>query len=55
VEPDYAAYYHHLYRYHWWWRAREAVIVAWLRRLVPAGGFGPILDVGCGDGLFFGY
>jgi SAM-dependent methyltransferase len=54
VEPAYAAYYRHLYEHHWWWRARERIILAHLERLVPPDGFGPILDVGCGDGLFFG-
>jgi SAM-dependent methyltransferase len=53
VEPGYAAYYRHLYEHHWWWRARERIILAHLERRKPPGGFGPILDVGCGDGLFF--
>lgn len=53
MEPGYAAYYRHLYENHWWWRARERIILGHLQRLKPAGGFGPILDVGCGDGLFF--
>ena len=53
MEPGYAAYYRHLYEKHWWWRARERIILAQLERLKPPGGFGPILDVGCGDGLFF--
>jgi len=50
VEPGYAAYYRHLYQHHWWWRARERIILAHLQRLKPPGGFGPILDVGCGQG-----
>lgn len=55
MERDYAAVYRTLYERHWWWRAREAMLVAELRRLRPAGpdGFGAILDVGCGDALFF--
>jgi SAM-dependent methyltransferase len=53
VQRDYASAYSDLYTRHWWWRAREAVIVERLRRLAPPGGFGAILDVGCGDGLFF--
>jgi len=53
VEPGDAAYYRHLYEHHWWWRARERIILAHLERLKPPGGFGPILDVGSGDGLFF--
>ena len=53
MEPGYAAYYRHLYEHHWWWRAREQIILGHLAHLKPAGEFGPILDVGCGDGLFF--
>lgn len=53
MDPDYAARYRDLYRHHWWFRAREELIVAELRRLRPARGWGRILDVGCGDGLFF--
>lgn len=52
MDPRYAAHYRRLYEEHWWWRARERVILAELERLRPPGGFGPILDVGCGDGLF---
>ena len=51
MDPAYAARYGELYRRHWWWRAREALVVAELRRLsLPRG---RILDVGSGDGLFF--
>jgi SAM-dependent methyltransferase len=53
VRPDYAAAYGRLYTHHWWWRSREEIIVECLMRLSPPGGFGEILDVGCGDGLFF--
>jgi SAM-dependent methyltransferase len=51
VQSDYAAIYHDLYARHWWWRAREEIILARLAHLAPPGGFGRILDVGCGDGL----
>ena len=54
MDPAYAARYEELYRRHWWWRARDAVVVKTLARLAPTDGFGRILDVGCGDGLFFG-
>lgn len=54
MESAYAALYRDLYERHWWWRAREAMLVEEIRRIAPPGGFGPILDVGCGDGLFFG-
>lgn len=53
MDPAYAARYRDLYERHWWWRAREAAVLGLLARLAPAGGFGRILDVGCGDGLFF--
>ncbi len=53
MDAAYAARYRDLYERHWWWRAREAMLVELLGRLAPPGGFGPILDIGCGDGLFF--
>jgi len=53
VETEYAARYRDLYRRHWWWRARERLILDVLRRLRPGAGWSAILDVGCGDGLFF--
>lgn len=53
MDADYAAEYEALYRDHWWWRARERFLEEELRRRVPAGGFGPMLDVGCGNGLAF--
>lgn len=53
MRPEYAAAYRDLYTRHWWWRSREEIVVRWLRRLAPPAGFGCILDVGCGDGLFF--
>jgi len=53
VEPEYAERYRELYEKHWWWRAREEFVVETLRRLEPPAGWQHILDVGCGDGLFF--
>jgi 2-polyprenyl-3-methyl-5-hydroxy-6-metoxy-1,4-benzoquinol methylase len=53
LEAAYRQAYEKLYREHWWWRAREEWIVAFLRERRPAGGWGRILDVGCGNGLFF--
>ncbi len=53
MDLEYARLYRDLHRRHWWWRAREAMVVELLRRLDPGDGFGTILDVGCGDGLFF--
>lgn len=53
MDADYGAQYRDLFQRHWWWRAREAVILAALERHRPAAGWGRVLDVGCGDGLFF--
>jgi SAM-dependent methyltransferase len=55
VDPEYGRRYRDLYERHWWWRAREAVILDVLRRHPPPGGWGRgrVLDIGCGDGLFF--
>ncbi len=53
MDRDYAATYRHLYTHHWWWRARERAILQTLRERLPAGRRGRILDIGCGDGLWF--
>jgi SAM-dependent methyltransferase len=53
MDVAYARRYRELYERHWWWRAREHVILDTLRRIEPPGGFPSILDIGCGDGLFF--
>jgi SAM-dependent methyltransferase len=53
VNPDYGQRYRDLFKRHWWWRARSEFIVETLRRLQPRRGWNSILDVGCGDGLFF--
>jgi SAM-dependent methyltransferase len=53
LNPEYAAVYRDRYERHWWWRAREAMLVREIERRRPPGGWGSILDVGCGDGLFF--
>lgn len=52
MDPAFAKRYANLYRNHWWWQAREAILTEVIARL----GLQPpaeILDVGCGDGLFF--
>jgi SAM-dependent methyltransferase len=51
--PEFARRYRDLYYRHWWWRAREAFLVRTLEQLSPPGGWKTVLDVGCGDGLFF--
>ena len=53
MDSSYAARYRDLFERHWWWRARERVILQTLRALQPPEGWPTILDVGCGDGLFF--
>ena len=55
MSGDYASLYAHLYRNHWWWRARESILIDVLRGLRGALPDRPsVVDVGCGDGLFFG-
>jgi SAM-dependent methyltransferase len=53
VDAKYGEAYRELFEKHWWWRSRSELIVDKLRRLRPANGWKQILDVGCGDGLFF--
>ena len=53
MERQYAAKYRELYTRHWWWRARERVILSTLRAHSHGRTWPSILDVGCGDGLFF--
>lgn len=52
MDPEYARIYRRLHAEHWWFRARHRFLFRELWRRSPEGGFGPILDVGCGDGLF---
>jgi 2-polyprenyl-3-methyl-5-hydroxy-6-metoxy-1,4-benzoquinol methylase len=53
LDPKYAEQYRELFEKHWWWRARTELIIETLQRLQPSTGWRYILDVGCGDGLFF--
>jgi 2-polyprenyl-3-methyl-5-hydroxy-6-metoxy-1,4-benzoquinol methylase len=53
VEREYGERYRDLFEKHWWWRARTEYIVETLRRLQGQAGWTNILDVGCGDALFF--
>ncbi|MEM7785338.1 MAG: class I SAM-dependent methyltransferase [Planctomycetota bacterium] len=52
MDLSYAVKYRDLYENHWWWRSREQEIVSKLRENL-SGNENRILDVGCGDGLFF--
>jgi len=53
VDTEYGARYRELFERHWWWRARERVILDALDAHRPAAGCHTVLDIGCGDGLFF--
>ena len=53
MKQAYADVYRELHQRHWWWRSREAVLLREIALRAPAGGFGRILDIGCGDALFF--
>jgi SAM-dependent methyltransferase len=53
LEPEYAGQYRDLYTRHWWWRAREEAVLRVLRPRFSPNERLRILDVGCGDGLFF--
>jgi len=53
LDPKYAEQYLEFFEKHWWWRARAELIIETLQRLRPSTGWNYILDVGCGEGLFF--
>jgi 2-polyprenyl-3-methyl-5-hydroxy-6-metoxy-1,4-benzoquinol methylase len=53
VDERYVRRYKELYERHWWWRAREDLLLETVPRIAPARRPLEILDVGCGDGLFF--
>ena len=52
MDSDYGQCYEALYRRHWWWQARELMLLDVIHSLaLPRSA--KILDVGCGNGLFF--
>jgi SAM-dependent methyltransferase len=53
MDPAYAAAYADLYDQHWWWRAREDYLLERLEKQARGRSDFRILDVGCGDALFF--
>jgi len=53
MDQAYANEYRNLYQRHWWWRSREQEILRQLDDVLDVATCNQILDVGCGDGLFF--
>lgn len=53
MDAAYAKNYRDLYQRHWWWRARERRILSAIKEIQRKDGVASILDIGCGDGLFF--
>ncbi|MGA7850883.1 MAG: class I SAM-dependent methyltransferase [Terriglobales bacterium] len=53
MDSKYGEAYRELFEKHWWWRSRTELILDKLRQLRPAPGWEHILDIGCGDALFF--
>jgi SAM-dependent methyltransferase len=55
LHASYAQQYRTLWERHWWWRSRESLVLDRLDALHRRAGRRPwrLLDVGCGDGLFF--
>ena len=53
MDPEYGERYRQLFENHWWWRDRTEFIPDKLRRLQPPQSWDNILDIGCGDALFF--
>jgi 2-polyprenyl-3-methyl-5-hydroxy-6-metoxy-1,4-benzoquinol methylase len=51
LDPRYGERYRELYNRHWWWRSRAKFVEEKIRQLCPP--TQAILDVGCGDALFF--
>lgn len=53
MDAKYGEAYRELFEKHWWWRSRTELIIDSLRRGKSTRQREQILDVGCGDGLFF--
>src|SRR3954467_3447680 len=54
MEKEYREKYAELYRRHWWWRARERALLHTIGKLFEGRNDLRLLDIGCGDALFFG-
>jgi len=55
MDVAYAERYAALWNQHWWWRARRTFIEREITRLSRKNKLDRILDIGCGDGLFFDF
>jgi SAM-dependent methyltransferase len=53
VQTAYAQRYRTLWDHHWWWRSRERLLLATISDLARRNAIQRVLDIGCGDGLFF--
>ena len=53
MDPKYGEAYRELFEKHWWWRSRSELIIDRLRQIGAVRQRERILDIGCGDGLFF--
>lgn len=53
MDQKYGERYRNLFERHWWWRTRSRLVIDLLHELEPREGWKRILDIGCGDGLFF--
>jgi SAM-dependent methyltransferase len=51
--PAYSENYRRLWTEHWWWQARRRFLDRWIAALAARRPPSNILDVGCGDGLYF--
>lgn len=53
MDSEYLATYKNLYVNHWWWRSREVYLCRHIKKICKSSNDVKILDVGCGEGLFF--
>lgn len=53
MQSDYALQYETLWKSHWWWQSRQRFVLDRIARLQRRRPLRQILDIGCGNGLFF--